>query len=151
MQRTKNQMTSTSNKPATWFWVVSSIALIWNLMGVMAYLAQVMMSPEALQALPENQRVLYESTPSWATGAFAVAVWGGALGCVLLLLRRKLATMVLIISLIGVIVQMYHSFFVSNSMEVFGPGGLVMPIMVVAIGIFLIWFSRKATANGWMK
>jgi len=144
-------MTSTTNKPPTWFWVVSVIALLWNLMGVFAYIGQVTMSPEVLQALPENERALYESAPAWATGAFAIAVWGGALGCILLVLRRKLATPVLFVSLIAIVVQMYHSFFISNSIEVYGPGGMIMPVMVILIAIFLIWFSRKATANGWLK
>lgn len=144
-------MASTTNKPPVWFWVVSSIALVWNLMGVMAYVSQVTMSPEALQALPETERALYEGLPAWATGAFALAVWGGALGSALLLLRRKLATPILIISLGGVLVQMYHSFFISNSIEVYGPGGMIMPIMVILIAILLILLSRKATSNGWMK
>lgn len=138
-------------KPPTWFWIVSVIALIWNLMGVMAYVAQMTMSPEALQALPENERAFYVGVPGWATTAFALAVWGGTLGCMLLLLRRKLATSILIISLAGIVVQMYHSFFISNSIEVYGPGGMIMPIMVLLIGIFLIWFSRMATAKDWMK
>lgn len=144
-------MTSTDNRPPVWFWVVCSITLVWNLMGVMAYVSQVTMSPEALQAQPEAERALYEGVPSWATGAFALAVWGGALGCALLLLRRKLATPILIISLIGVLVQMYHSFFISNSIQVYGPGGMIMPIMVIIIAILLILLSRKATSNGWMK
>ena len=143
-------MTTSNNKPAAWFWVVSALALVWNVMGVMAYLAQVMMSPEALQAMPENERALYESVPAWATGAFAVAVWGGALGCLLLLLRKKLAKPVLVLSLIGIIVQMVHSLALSNSMEVYGPGGLIMPVMVLVIGVGLIWFSGKATAHGWL-
>lgn len=144
-------MTSSSTKPPVWFWVVSVIALIWNLMGVMAYVAQVTMSPEALLALPENERALYEGVPAWATGAFALSVWGGALGSALLLLRRKLSTSVLIISLVGIVVQMYHSFFISNSIEVYGPGGMVMPIMILLIAIFLIWLSRRASALNWLK
>ena len=144
-------MTTTNNKPKTWFWIVSALALIWNLMGVVAYISQVTMSPEALQALPENQRALYKSMPSWVTIAFAIAVWGGTLGCILLLLRRKLSTPVLILSLAGILVQMYHSFFVSNSFEVFGPGGLVMPIMIVVVAVWLIWLSRKAISTGWLK
>lgn len=142
---------STSIKPPTWFWIVSGLALVWNLMGVMAYLAQVSMSPEALQALPENQRALMESTPSWATSAFAIAVWGSTLACVLLLLKKKLATVIFIISFAGILVQMVHAFFMANSIEVYGPGGLVMPIMVLAIGAALIFFSRKAVANGWIN
>lgn len=141
----------TTSKPATWFWIVSGIALLWNLLGVMAYIAQVTLSPEALQALPENERTLIEATPAWATGAFAIAVWGGTLGAILLLLRRTFATPILIISLIGVVVQMIHAFFISNSIEVYGPGGMAMPAMVMIFAIFLIWFSRKAAASGWMR
>lgn len=141
----------TTSKPATWFWIVSGIALLWNLLGVMAYMAQVTMSPEALHALPENERTLIETTPSWATGAFAVAVWGGTLGAFLLLLRRTVATPILIVSLVGVVVQMIHAFFISNSIEVYGPGGMAMPAMVMIFAIFLIWFSRRATASGWMR
>ena len=144
-------MTTTSNKPKTWFWIVSVLALLWNLMGVMAYISQVSMTPEAIQALPQEQRALYESVPSWATAAFAIAVWGGTLACILLLLRTKLATIVFILSMAGIVVQMYHSFFVSNSFEVFGPGGLIMPIMIIVFAAGLIWFSRKATAEGWLK
>jgi hypothetical protein len=120
-------------------------------MGVMAYIAQVTMSAEALQALPDNERALYESVPAWATAAFAIAVWGGALGSVLLLLRRKLATSILIVSFFGIIVQMVHSFGMANSIEVYGPGGMVMPVMILIFGAGLIWFSRKATANGWLN
>jgi hypothetical protein len=143
-------MTS-ANTPAIWFWIISAIALLWNLMGVMAYIAQVTMSTETLQALPENERALYESAPAWATAAFAIAVWGGTLGSILLLMRRKWATAVLIVSFIGIVVQMIHSFFISNSFEVYGPGGLVMPVMILVFGAGLIWLSRKATANGWLK
>jgi hypothetical protein len=142
---------TTTTKPATWFWVVSGIALVWNLMGVMAYIMQVTMSPEALQALPENERTLIESVPTWATAAFAIAVWGSTLGSILLLMRKKIATPVLILSFAGILVQMYYNLFMSKSMEVYGPGGLAMPIMVLVFGVFLIWFSRKATANGWIK
>ncbi|MEY4929844.1 MAG: hypothetical protein RI909_568 [Bacteroidota bacterium] len=143
-------MTQTT-KPATWFWVVSAIALVWNLMGVMAYIMQVTMSPEALQALPENERTLMESVPTWATSAFAIAVWGSTLGAVLLLMRKKIATPVLIFSFAGILVQMYYNLFMSKAFEVYGPGGLAMPIMVFVFGLFLIWFSRKATSHGWIN
>jgi len=142
---------STTNKPLTWFWIVGGIAMVWNLLGVMAYIAQVTMSPEALQALPENQRTLIESVPVWATSAFAIAVWGSTLGSILLLMRKKLATPVLIVSFIGILVQMFYNVVISKSIEVYGPGGLAMPILVFAFGLFLIWFSRKSTANGWIS
>ena len=114
-------MSDETIKAPTWFMVVAGVLLVWNLLGVMSYVSQVTMTPEALAALPEVQRRLYENTPEWATAAFAIAVNGGALGCVLLLLKRSLAGLFLQLSLAGVSVQMFHSFFMSESFEVFGP------------------------------
>ncbi|MBL7852186.1 MAG: hypothetical protein JNN04_14885 [Cyclobacteriaceae bacterium] len=141
-------MTTEQIKPATSFWVVAILALIWNGMGVAAYLGQVTMGEEALQAMPEEQRNLLQSTPAWATGAFALAVWGGLLGSLLLLMRKKLASMVFIVSFAGIVVQMSHAFFLSNSIEVYGPGGMIMPVMVLAFGAYLIYFSRNAASKG---
>lgn len=137
------------NKAPKWFMIVAVILLIWNLLGVMAYLMQVTMSPEALAALPEAQLELLENTPAWATVAFAVAVNGGALGCLLLVLKRNLAGFFLQLSLAAVLVQMFYSFFMSKSFEVFGPGGLVMPVMVIVIAIYLVVLASKAKANRW--
>lgn len=137
-------------KPPVWFWIVSIVALLWNLMGVLAYLQQAFMTEEALAALSEPERLLLETRPAWATAAFALAVWGGLLGCVALLLRKKWAKPVLIISLIGILVQMIHSFFISKNLEVYGPGEISMPILIILIGVGLVFFARIATRKLWI-
>lgn len=136
-------------KAPTWFMVVAGVLLVWNLLGVMAYIAQVTMSPEAMAALSEAERQLYETTPEWATAAFAIAVNGGALGCLFLLLKRNIAAIFLQLSLLGVIVQLYHAFFMSRSFEVFGPGEMIMPVMVLVIAIYLVTLAAKAKARRW--
>jgi len=139
----------TSRKAPTWFTVVPAVLLVWNLVGVAAYISRVMMTPEALAALPDDERLLIENTPAWATAAFAVAVNFGTLGCLLLLLKRNLAGLFLQLSLAGVLVQLFHSFFMSNSFEVFGPGGLVMPVMVVVIAVYLVFLAVRAKTLRW--
>ena len=124
-----NEQTN-SGPPKMFFWV-SGAALVWNLLGVMAYVGQVTMSPEVLNAIPEEQRALYENIPSWVTSAFAIAVNGGAIGCLLLILRKSLALPVLIVSLAAVLVQMFHNFFLSNAVEVMGASAVVGPLFVV--------------------
>ena len=142
-----------SEKPNTkapaWFMIAAVIFLVWNLFGVMAYIMQVTMSPDALAALSDEERLLFETTPAWATAAFAVAVNGGALGCLLLLLKRNLAGFFLQLSLAGVLVQMFHSFFMSQSFEVYGPGGMAMPVMVIIVAIYLVILAAMAKSNGW--
>ena len=143
-------MSETSKRKAPgWFMAVAVVALIWNSLGVMAYIMQATMSPEAMAALPEAQRELMENTPAWATAAFAIAVHGGALGCLLLVLKKNLAGLFLQLSLAAVVVQMFHTFFMSRSFEVFGPGGMVMPVMVFVIAVYLVTLAAKAKAQKW--
>jgi hypothetical protein len=138
-------------KAPIWFTIVSVLLLVWNFLGVMAYISQVTMGPEALAALPDDQRQIIENAPVWATAAFAIAVNGGALGCLFLLFKKNLAAIFLQLSLLGVLVQMYHSFFMTKAFEVFGPGGLVMPIMVLVIAIYLVTLAAKAKARRWVS
>jgi hypothetical protein len=144
-----NEQTN-SGPPKMFFWV-SGAALVWNLLGVMAYVGQVTMGPDAMQALPEEQRALYENIPSWVTSAFAIAVNGGAIGCLLLILRKSLALPVLIVSLAAVLVQMFHNFFLSNAVEVMGAAAVVGPLFVILIGIYLVWFANDAKSKGWLS
>jgi hypothetical protein len=144
-------MTAPSTKPSVAFWIISVLALIWNLMGVMQLITQVTMTPETLAALPANEQAMYTDCPTWALVAFGVAVFGSALGCILLLLRKKIAGSVFTIAYIGILVQMIYSLFFSRAIEIYGPGGAVMPIMIILIGGFLIWYSRRAAAMGWLR
>jgi len=73
------------------------------------------------------------------------------LGSAALFIRKAFALVLFIISLMAVAVQMFHSFFISNSFEVFGPGGLIMPVMVVTIAIALIGLANMAKTKQWIS
>ncbi len=139
-------------KPPAWFWIVSIAGLIWNIMGVINYLGQAYTSVQDLEKMSQAERLLFESQPAWVTGAFAIAVWGGVLGCIALLLRKKWARPVLLISLIGILLQMAHSFFMTNATEVYGATqGIMIPLLVIVIGIVLVLFARKSQNVGWIS
>ena len=101
--------------------------------------------------MTQAERLLFETKPAWVTAAFAIAVWGGALGCIALLMLKKWARSVFLISLMGIVVQMIYALFISNSFEVYGPGAVAMPIMVILIGIFLVFFAGKAQKKNWIS
>ncbi|WP_416308464.1 hypothetical protein [Neptunicella sp. SCSIO 80796] len=143
-------MTDQNNNIPGWFMPVAIIAVVWNLMGVSAFVMHMMMTPEAIAALPAEEAALYDNMPLWATVAFAVAVFAGALGSLLLVIKKASAKPILVLSLIGVLVQMYHSLFMSNSIEVYGPGAMVMPVMVIVIACLLVWMARTGCQKGWL-
>lgn len=143
-------MTTSSVKPPTWFWVVSVIALLWNLMGVSSYLMQAYTSVEQLEAMTQAERALFEGQPAWVTAAFAIAVFGGTLAAIALLLRKKWARPVFIVSLLAAIAQFIHWLFMTNSVEVYGPQAYVMPVLVVIFGIYEIFFAKQGIQKGWL-
>jgi uncharacterized membrane protein len=141
---------NTQDKLPTSFWVVAVIALLWNIMGVYSFYAHVFISDEALAALPVAEQAVYASYPAWVNILFAVAVLTGLLGCISLLLKKAWAVPLFLISLVAVIIQMTYSMFMTESIEVYGPASVVMPILVVVIAAFLYYYSRKCRAKGWI-
>lgn len=146
-----------------WFKFLAIIGLLWNILGVLSYLFYTalidkMMTPEVLDAMPEADRAnveaqleLLASTPAWATGAYAIAVFGGLLGCILMLMRRNLAVPVLGLSLGGVLVQNFHNIVLAKSMDVLGPTSLILPTVVLLFAILLLFAAIKAKNEGWSR
>ncbi len=129
------------------FWTIGAVALIWNVMGVINFFVQ--MNPDVLATYRESERAIVEGRPAWATGAFAIAVFGGALGCLLLLLRKSAAYYLFIASLLGVIVTMTHTLGIDID---FGLGEIVGTILTpMMVAAFLIWYSKHAESKGWVS
>jgi len=128
------------------FWAIGAVTLIYNVAGVINFFTQ--MNADTVAAMPELYRAIIEGRPAWATGAFAVAVFGGALGCLLLLLRKSAAYYVFIASLLGAIVTMIHTLGMTGSN--FSPAGAVTGNLVqLVVTVFLIWYSKQAKSKGW--
>ncbi len=136
--------------PPGWFRPVAVAALIWNLLGCAAYVADVMITPEQVSQMTEAEQALYAARPSWAVAATATAVWFGAAGCLGLVLRRKWSATLLVISLIGILAQDLWLFAMSGAASAAGPAAFVLQGLVLLIGIGLVLLARKASAQGWL-
>ena len=134
----------------TWFKVVAVLALLWNLLGCLAFFSDLRISPEDLAKLPEAQQALYAARPGWAVAATALAVFGGALGSIGLLMRKRWALPVFVLSLLGILVQDLGLFVLADGASLAGPVAVVMQAVVLAVGIALILLSRKGIARGWL-
>ena len=104
----------------TWFKVVAVLALLWNLLGCLAFFSDLRLSPEDLAKLPEAQQALYAARAGWAVAATAIAVFGGVLGSIGLLVRKKWAFPVFALSLLGILIQDFGLFVLADGMEVAG-------------------------------
>lgn len=137
-------------KPGIGFWIISSIALLWNLMGVNQYILMAYKSESVRVGLTPEKLALIDATPMWATGAFAVAVFAGALGSIALLLRKKVAHNLFLISLFGIIVQNIDAFMRLNLSD-YNTAELSMTILIMVFALYLIFYSKKAITVGWLR
>lgn len=140
-----------TNKPPIWFWIVSVIALIWNAMGVMQYLGQAYNTESFKSQYTAEQLEMMSNTPAWAMAAFAVGVFAGLLGSVTLLLRKKWAYNLFLLSLLGVLVQMFHNLFIVKSVAVYGPAAAIMTGLILVFALLFFWFSKKSIAKTWIS
>ncbi len=144
-------MESQQKLPIT-FWIISIVGLVWNAMGVFNFIRQAFISVPALDALMEEQPALMNATPPWIYIIFAIAVFGGFLGCLGLILKKAWAIPLFLISLIAIILQMGYSMFMADTIKVYGTMiGVVMPILVIAIGVFLWYYAKSSQQKGWIN
>jgi len=138
-------------KPPIWFWLVSGLAFIWNALGVMAFIAQISMTDEAMAALPADQQAAYAALPSWYMIIFAVAVFAGTLGCLALLLRKRWASALLTLSFGAVMVQQAYFWFLTDIGSKQHGGQLAMTIAIPVVALLLVLMARSSTAKGWLR
>jgi hypothetical protein len=126
-------------RPPAWLRIVGFVALLWNLIGVAFYLGEVGMLGGAF--VPPDPRI---EMPNWVTAAYAIGVFGGALGSLGLALLRKWALSLLWISLIALIVDWGWVMFAS------GAGIQPLGIVVVIVAAVLVWLASIAGKRGWL-
>ena len=127
-------------KPHFSFWIIAVAGLVWNLLGCLNYIAQT--NPDTVAQMPEVYQVIIAGRPAWATAAFAIGVFGGAVGCILLLLRKRVALPVLVISLLGVIVTSVFTLTIVG----------VSPSTVLSLLVSgaLLWYASISRRCDWL-
>jgi len=132
------------------FWLIGIIALLWNVGGAINYLMQTNL--EFVATLPETHRAIIDSRPAWATGGFAIGVFGGGLGCLFLLLRKSVAIYVFIVALLGVLVTMIHTINVASSKIEFTLAEIIVMILLpIIVAALLIWYATLTKRKGWIR
>jgi hypothetical protein len=121
---------------------------MWSAMGVVSFLLTQLKVEAVMSRFPPQQREYFESFPAWAVAFWAISVFDGVVGCLLLLLQKRLAFAALLASLIGWTVTNLGGLFLLGGMEVMratdGLGLTVLPVLVAACLAYYAWaMSRK--------
>ena len=142
-------MENAITKTPWWFWVIAIIYLLWSFVGTGGYLVEHMMGDAAYEeAFGAEILSLRDLTPLWATAGYAIGVWGGFVGAILILLRKKLCLPFFYASFLGAVIGFLPSIFDGRFKAVMGLGDYGLMIFIWLICLFIIWFARKTLAKG---
>ena len=138
--------------PPGWYWVVGVLIALWMLVGVAAWCVDLLMTPERLAALPAAQQQLYAARPAWVFVVYGVAVFAGFAGAIALLLRRKAAKPLFLLSLFAAVLQFGHAFGAMAALALLGPAqALPLPAMVIAVALFTVWYARWCARHALLR
>jgi hypothetical protein len=138
---------STQRSPL-WLPAAALGGIAWNIFGIVQFAGSVTATSTSLIAsglTPEQASVL-TGYPAWMTAAFAVGVFGGLAGSVLMLLRRSAAMPVLLASLLA-----YVALWIGDAMHgvfaALGAPQVIILSLVVVIAAGLYGLSRHPAAR----
>ncbi|HEV2818730.1 MAG TPA: hypothetical protein VGW40_16090 [Allosphingosinicella sp.] len=127
-----------------WLRIVAALGLLWNLYGVYEYLKTVGVVGGADAAAAG-------AMPAWVTGAFAIAVFGGALGCIGLLMLKRWCKLLLLLSLLGVLAMDLWMFVLSGLGGTMPTAEMAVTACVLLVAILLVWLAYSADKKGWLS
>jgi hypothetical protein len=132
---------ATKNIRTPWhLWVIGILAFLWSAMGAMDYVMTQTKNETYMSNFTADQVTFFNGFPTWVVALWAIAVWGGVIGALLLLFRRRLAVWVFLASLLAMVVTTFHNYIMSNGMEVVGDAfslGFTAVIFLFALGLYL--------------
>ena len=138
-------MSEVVGSPApAWLRIVAALGVLWNLFGVYQYLMTVGVVAGADAAA-------VSAMPAWVTGAFAIAVFGGALGCLGLLMLNRWSKLLLLVSLLAVLAMDAWTFLLSGLGGTMGGAEMGVTVTVLVVAVLLVWLAYSADRKGWLS
>lgn len=141
-------------KPSIWFWVISALGLIWNFFGAHDYIMRRMENAGYLAKFPQEILDYYNAVPFIVDVTLALAVWGGVLGWLLMLLRRSWAVPVFIITFLAMIINFGYTAATGGQAlqaEHLGAGAYLFTAIIILLAAFAVWYSKRQKAKGILR
>lgn len=148
MNTLTNSRTTFASRAPTWFWAAAAFGLIWNVYGVYQFMGTFSQTTESLTAagMTAEQAAIYLALPAWITVVFAIGVFGGLAGSVVLMLRKAVAVPVFTVSLVGYIALFSGDYAYGIFENIPTQLAILVFVVVVAAALLaLAWFARKSS------
>ena len=144
--------TDPSAKTPRHLWVIGVVALLWNSVGALDFVMTQTRNEAYLKGLTAAQRDYYLGYPLWVVVAWGIAVWGGVLGSLLLLLRRRVAIPLFLASVACIVLTDIYIYALSGGLKIMGTAGdLAFGGVILLIGMLLLAYARGMGRSGVLR
>lgn len=142
-----DELSSTPRTP--WhLWLVGVAGLLWSALGAFDYLMTQTENEDYMSQFTPEQLDFFYGFPTWVVFFWAIAVWGGVLGTILLLSRKRLAAPVLGASFLSMLVTSVHNFVLADGAAIMGTTGTVFSVLIFAFSLGLWLYARAMARRG---
>jgi hypothetical protein len=125
--------------------VVSFLLLLLPLAGAVIH------STTDPATLPLDERTQYVVEPLWMVAAFGLTGLAGAIGGVMLILRRRAAEPLLLAAVIAIVVWFAGLFVNGQLRDLLTTDQIAMALVVVIVVWTIFWFARHSRQRGWLR
>lgn len=136
-------------------WLVGVLSLLWNGFGGLDFVQTTTRGEAYMRESGFGDAMIayYNAMPGWMYVPWTLGVWGGVIGSILLLLRRRWAVHAFGLSLLGAVVSLLHSKAINPPPP--APPELAamawMPFVIVAIALLLVWYAWAMVKRGVLR
>jgi hypothetical protein len=132
-------------------WAVGVLALVWNAFGCTDFTMTVTRNPEWLAPLSPEMIDWLDAAPSWTVVTWALGVWGGLAGALLLLLRSRWAVAAFTASLLGLAVNQIYPFISEVPGMLTSPASIAITLVIWIVAVFLLWYAVRMRNRGVLR
>ena len=129
---------------ARWYMAAAIASLLFMILGCAAF----WFDPATL---PLDQRAAMEARPFWLIMMNAIAVVAGAIGALLLVLKRRAAEAFLLLSMIAVAVWLAGLLLVRPVRDALSTNDVAVAVAVTIITWTIYGFARHSRQRGWLR
>jgi len=150
-------MTATVDAPRAstpWhYWLVTAVAILWNGYACYDYFMTKTGGDAYMKkaGMSDAQIAHMHAYPAWMTADWAIGVWGGLLGGLLLLARTRYAFLVFIASLAAFVAMLIYTYGLTDGGKVLGQQGVIFNLIILAGCLFFVWYSWLMTKRGVLR
>jgi hypothetical protein len=129
--------------------VVGVTSLLWNFVGALDFVMTQARNKAYMSAFTPEQLGFYYGFPVWVVAAWGIAVWGGVLGSLALLLRKRQAFQLFLASSICMVLTYFHNYVLAHGLRLMGgTAALAFSAVIFVIGVLLLVYSRAMRRRG---